>query len=138
MNWIPLESNPEVLNRYIKSLGIKTQLQFQDVWGLDPDTLSMVPPPLKAMILLFPITKSNESHRQQLVEQSRDRPISSQVYFMTQTIGNACGTMYTSANPAVSSTPSPTLYPTKNLPAPVHSQKCTMIQKRDGPKSVRM
>lgn len=34
MNWIPLESNPDVLNRYISSLGVKTHLAFTDVYSM--------------------------------------------------------------------------------------------------------
>lgn len=37
-NWIPLESNPEVLNEYAGKLGVDlaaSQLQFCDVFSLD-------------------------------------------------------------------------------------------------------
>jgi hypothetical protein len=39
-NWIPLESNPDVLNEYLHKLGINAHhLCFQDVYGLDEELL---------------------------------------------------------------------------------------------------
>ena len=35
--WVPLESNPEVLNDFSRKLGLDTaKLSFCDVFGLDP------------------------------------------------------------------------------------------------------
>ena len=35
--WLPLESNPDVLNDFSKKLGLDTsQYSFHDVYGLDP------------------------------------------------------------------------------------------------------
>lgn len=35
--WIPLESNPDVLNTYVAGLGAQTdQYAFCDVYGVDP------------------------------------------------------------------------------------------------------
>jgi hypothetical protein len=35
--WLPLESNPEVMNAFIEKLGIDTSLwAFCDIFGLDP------------------------------------------------------------------------------------------------------
>ena len=37
VRWIPLEANPEVLNRFSSKLGLDTsKLSFCDIWGLDP------------------------------------------------------------------------------------------------------
>ncbi len=34
--WVPLESNPEVLNEYAEKLGVDTsKYQFCDIYGLD-------------------------------------------------------------------------------------------------------
>ena len=41
--WFPLESNPEVMNKYMKSLGVEgTNVQFCDVFGMDEELLQMV------------------------------------------------------------------------------------------------
>lgn len=87
IRWLPLESNPEVMNKYVQTLGISEQWQFVDVWGLDKDMLAMVPQPICAVLLLYPISDKSESNNLGTVDQS------SELYFIKQTIGNACGTI---------------------------------------------
>ncbi|KAF8074775.1 cysteine proteinase [Lyophyllum atratum] len=60
--WVPLESNPEA--RWSKKVGLVTsQAEFQDVYGLDPELLALVNQPVKAVVLLFPITDALEEKR---------------------------------------------------------------------------
>ncbi|XP_033842712.1 ubiquitin carboxyl-terminal hydrolase isozyme L3 isoform X2 [Periophthalmus magnuspinnatus] len=93
--WLPLESNPEVMTTFLNRLGMKPTWQFGDVYGLDPELLSMVPRPVCAVLLLFPITEMYEAFKQE--EEARlkteKQDISPDVYFINQTIGNACGTI---------------------------------------------
>lgn len=93
--WLPLEANPEVMNQFLCQLGLLPTWQFGDVYGLDPDLLSMVPRPVSAVLLLFPVTEKYESFR--LEEEAKikiqGQQVSPAVYFMKQTIGNACGTI---------------------------------------------
>eukprot|EP01060_Flectonema_neradi_P032772 TRINITY_DN5298_c0_g1_i2.p1 TRINITY_DN5298_c0_g1~~TRINITY_DN5298_c0_g1_i2.p1 ORF type:complete len:248 (+),score=61.50 TRINITY_DN5298_c0_g1_i2:49-744(+) len=94
--WFPLESNPEVMNKYIQALGVEsTQLQFCDVFGVDPDLLGMVPQPCKAVLFLFPISENNEKWKQKTVSDitASGQTLSKDVFFVNQTIGNACGTI---------------------------------------------
>ncbi|XP_061648847.1 ubiquitin carboxyl-terminal hydrolase isozyme L3 isoform X2 [Phyllopteryx taeniolatus] len=93
--WLPLESNPEVMTKFVRSLGMKQSWQFGDVYGLDPDMLGMVPRPVCAVLLLFPITEKYEAFKQEEEERlkSQQQEVSTDVYFMRQTIGNACGTI---------------------------------------------
>jgi len=42
MGWLPLESNPEVLNPFVQRLGVSGDWGFADVFGLDPELLMMV------------------------------------------------------------------------------------------------
>ncbi|KAI0725335.1 hypothetical protein C8Q72DRAFT_888811 [Fomitopsis betulina] len=95
--WIPLESNPDVLNQWASKAGLVTeQTQFVDVYGLDEDLLAMVPQPTKAVILLFPITQSIENRRKEEDEKVKTQgqhPVDPTVFYIKQTIGNACGTI---------------------------------------------
>uniref|UniRef100_A0A3Q2ZLN5 Ubiquitin carboxyl-terminal hydrolase n=1 Tax=Kryptolebias marmoratus TaxID=37003 RepID=A0A3Q2ZLN5_KRYMA len=89
--WLPLESNPE----FVSCLGMKPTWQFGDVYGLDPELLSMVPRPVCAVLLLFPVTEKYEAFKQEEEERLKDQgqQVSPDVYFIKQTIGNACGTI---------------------------------------------
>ncbi|XP_043105659.1 ubiquitin carboxyl-terminal hydrolase isozyme L3 [Puntigrus tetrazona] len=93
--WLPLEANPEVMNQFLRQLGLVPTWQFGDVYGLEAEVLSLVPRPVCAVLLLFPITEKYETFRQE--EESKikaqGQEVSSDVYFMKQTIGNACGTI---------------------------------------------
>ncbi|XP_017806820.3 LIM domain only protein 7 isoform X5 [Papio anubis] len=93
--WLPLEANPEVTNQFLKQLGLHPNWQFVDVYGMDPELLSMVPRPVCAVLLLFPITEKYEVFRTEEEEKikSQGQAVTSSVYFMKQTISNACGTI---------------------------------------------
>jgi hypothetical protein len=62
-SWLPLESNPEVLNPFVHRLGLPETWGFHDVYGLDPDLLMMVPQPCAALCLLFPSGKISHTRR---------------------------------------------------------------------------
>ncbi|XP_054942338.1 ubiquitin carboxyl-terminal hydrolase isozyme L3-like [Physeter macrocephalus] len=93
-HWLLLEANPEVINQFLKQLGLHPNWQCVDVYGMDPELLSMVPKPVCAVLLLFPITEKYEVFRTEEEEKikSQGQNITSSVYFMRQTISSACGT----------------------------------------------
>ncbi|CAJ0926274.1 unnamed protein product [Ranitomeya imitator] len=45
--------------QFLKQLGVGTSWQFVDVYGLDPELLSLVPRPVCALLLLFPVTEKD-------------------------------------------------------------------------------
>uniref|UniRef100_A0A9J7XV91 Ubiquitin carboxyl-terminal hydrolase n=1 Tax=Cyprinus carpio carpio TaxID=630221 RepID=A0A9J7XV91_CYPCA len=81
--------------KFLRQLGLVPTWQFGDVYGLDAEVLSLVPRPVCAVLLLFPITEKYESFRQEEEAKikAQGQEVSSDVYFMKQTIGNACGTI---------------------------------------------
>jgi len=94
--WIPLESNPEVLNLWSTNAGLVPLVEFGDVFGLDESLLAMVPQPVKAVVLLFPISPESEARRKQEDEEilKNEQPtLDPTIFWIKQTIPNACGTM---------------------------------------------
>jgi len=95
--WLPLESNPSVLNDFSYALGLSTSYAWSDIFGFDDDLLAMVPPNCRAVVLLFPITDRSERYqkeeREAIESGKRKNEVSSNVYYMKQTVGNACGTI---------------------------------------------
>ena len=75
-------------------------MNFCDVFGLDIELLGMVPRPVLAVILLFPIEKDEsgrvKNHQASAFAGSEDHGVSSSdagVFYIKQKIGNACGTI---------------------------------------------
>ncbi|KPI89281.1 putative ubiquitin carboxyl-terminal hydrolase putative cysteine peptidase Clan CA family C12 [Leptomonas seymouri] len=96
--WFPLESNPEVMTKYLISLGIpEPKLEFVDVFGVSQDMLSMVPTPVHAVMLVYPICAATEKRAQELEEAQQDEVDSFRqrhpFFFTKQEVGNACGTI---------------------------------------------
>uniref|UniRef100_A0A2P2JZD4 Ubiquitin carboxyl-terminal hydrolase n=2 Tax=Rhizophora mucronata TaxID=61149 RepID=A0A2P2JZD4_RHIMU len=90
--WLPLEANPDVMNQFLWGLGLpELEAECYDVYGLDDELLEMVPKPVLAVLFLYPITAQSEEERRQ--QDSIVKEPSSKVYFMRQTVGNACGTI---------------------------------------------
>jgi len=90
--WLPLEANPEVMNQFLWGLGLpEDEAECYDVFGLDLELLEMVPKPVLAVVFLYPLTAQSEEESIQQANEKKEA--SSGVYFMKQTVGNACGTI---------------------------------------------
>ncbi|CAH1776593.1 unnamed protein product [Owenia fusiformis] len=85
--WLPLESNPDVMNKYVRNLGAPDDWSFCDVFGMDSDLLAMVPRPVAAVLFLYPIKENSEG------DPNEKQDPGTSLYFIKQTIGNACGTI---------------------------------------------
>ncbi|POY74047.1 putative Ubiquitinyl hydrolase 1 [Rhodotorula taiwanensis] len=115
--WLPLESNPDSFNRWSASLGLDTSApngyRFADIWGLDPELLQFVKQPVKAVLMLFPVTPEYEKMRKEQdakVEEDGVEGVEDVIYFkqtirvdayFLETVANACGTfalLHTLAN----------------------------------------
>lgn len=83
--WVPLEANPTVLTDFARTLGMKPELQFTDVWSAE--LLDLVPAPRYAVLLLYPLTPALRD------ASTGSGPAKQGAVFVNQTIGNACGTI---------------------------------------------
>lgn len=92
---IPLESNPEVMNKFLQKLGVSSKWNIVDVMGLEPDMLSWIPKPVVSVTLLFPISEAYEQHKQKEENDilSKGQEVSNSLFYMKQNISNACGTV---------------------------------------------
>jgi ubiquitin carboxyl-terminal hydrolase L3 len=91
-HWFPLESNPSLMNSYIAKMGFDTSLyELTDVFSTESWALAMIPQPVAAVIMLYPLTDVQQEHRRN--EQKQVSPVPEDVWFIKQRIGNACGTI---------------------------------------------
>lgn len=91
--WMPLESNPKVLSKYLKKLGFDSRFAVHELLSLEPWALEMVPKPAQAVFLLFPIGKETEAARKAEAEAPAEMQPPENVIHMKQLVGNACGTI---------------------------------------------
>mmetsp|Transcript_87 Transcript_87/g.268 ORF Transcript_87/g.268 Transcript_87/m.268 type:complete len:227 (-) Transcript_87:206-886(-) len=87
--WRALESNPDVLTGFIRKVGVSSDYQFHDVFGLDEELLMMIPQPAHAVILLFPGAERDKQANDAAAADT------SGPFFLYQVkgLGNACGTI---------------------------------------------
>ncbi len=74
-NWMPLESNPEVINSYIKGLGFDTsQYALVDLLSTDDWAQEMIPQPTVAVFFLYPISEKQKTHREEEANKLEENP----------------------------------------------------------------
>ncbi|XP_066586715.1 ubiquitin carboxyl-terminal hydrolase isozyme L3 [Prorops nasuta] len=92
---VPLESNPEVMTAFLHKLGVPKKWGITDVYGLDPDLLAVVPRPVLAVILLYPLRNEYEGIKS--IDNNATKDIVKEeidgVYYLKQYVPNACGTI---------------------------------------------
>lgn len=93
--WLPLESNPDVMNKFLTSVGVPEEWTMMDVIDLDDDHLENLPKKVKAVLLLFPTGEQHNEHCQSEQEtiESEGQLVSDRVYFMKVDANNASGTV---------------------------------------------
>ena len=45
------------MNSFLRKMGVPAAWEINDVYGLEPDLLAMLPHPVLALLLLFPINE---------------------------------------------------------------------------------
>jgi ubiquitin carboxyl-terminal hydrolase L3 len=95
-NWKPLESNPEVINEYVNTLGFNSEtFNFQDMLSIEDWGQEMVAQPCLGLMLIFPITEISEKHRaEEKAKITADgQHVDPDLFYMHQYAKNACGTV---------------------------------------------
>jgi len=94
VTWIPLESNPEVMTKFVHKLGVPEKWSLCDVYSLDQEILATLSPPVLAIILLYPMSPESENYKSELETKEKETgATSNSVYHLIQYISNACGTI---------------------------------------------
>lgn len=94
--WFPLESNPALMNQYISTMGWDVdQYHILDVFSTEDWALEMIPQPVAAVLLLYPLTPVQLQHEKEEKLSLASNPVASSndIWFIKQRIGNACGTI---------------------------------------------
>ena len=72
-SWLPLESNPDIINKYIKDLGFNvSQFSMVDVLSTEEWSQNMVPQPCLAVFFLYPITAVQKEYRKGEAERHKE------------------------------------------------------------------
>ncbi|KAK9891388.1 hypothetical protein WA026_014629 [Henosepilachna vigintioctopunctata] len=95
MALFPLESNPEVMTKFLHKLGVSDKWNLVDVFSLESDALDWIPRPAVAFILLFPCSDKFYEHAEQQKSdiEKHEQIIVPDLYYMKQYVSNACGTI---------------------------------------------
>jgi ubiquitin carboxyl-terminal hydrolase L3 len=94
--WLPIESNPPLMTDYASKLGFDVSAAaFHDVLALDEWATDLVPRPVHAVLMLFPIKAASEAHKdaEEVAMVKAGAAIPAELYFTKQKVGNACGTI---------------------------------------------
>lgn len=84
---IPLESNPDVFDKFAYNLGLLKSYSFNDIFSIDdPSLLDFLPRPMVAIVLLFPIQKIRPTPPTHEDSLKVNPPI-----WLKQNFQNACG-----------------------------------------------
>jgi ubiquitin carboxyl-terminal hydrolase L3 len=85
------------MNDYVNKLGFSstaTLYEFTDVFGIEDWALEMIPQPVAAVIMLYPLTEKQLAYEKERSSSSATAtPTPGDVWFIKQRIGNACGTI---------------------------------------------
>lgn len=94
VQWLPLESNPEVITKFMHNMGVESGVGCVDVLGFDDEMLALIPGPCYALLLCFPDYKKVGELMAPVYEKlaAEGAKVPENVFFMRQKIDNACGT----------------------------------------------
>lgn len=95
IKWSALESCPAIMNKFLDNLGVSKEWRISDIPSFDEELIYLVPSPILAVLLLFPFSKEDDKYckDQEDNAENKSEETNPNLYFMRQTISNACGTV---------------------------------------------
>jgi ubiquitin carboxyl-terminal hydrolase L3 len=95
-NWQPLESNCEVINKYLSDIGLDiSHFVFQDLLSTEEWAQDMILKPVLGLLFIFEITDKQEDFRKKEEEAlaMEGQVVVPDLFYMKQFAQNACGTV---------------------------------------------
>ncbi|XP_072940798.1 ubiquitin carboxyl-terminal hydrolase-like [Epargyreus clarus] len=92
---LAMDSDPEIMNRFLQKLGVPDKWRMVDVLSLEDDALDLVPQPVLALILLFPLSETYEQYRHEQENEilTKGQSAPEDVFHLRQVLSNVCGTI---------------------------------------------
>ncbi len=84
------------MNTFVKKMGLDTSVfQFTDVLSVEDWALDMVPKPVTAVLMVYPIKETSRKfdEEQRLRIENDGQIVSDKLFYMKQTVRNGCGTI---------------------------------------------
>jgi ubiquitin carboxyl-terminal hydrolase L3 len=93
-NWMPLESNPEVINPFISKMGLKThEFSFQEMMSIEEWALQMLPSPVLGIMLCYEMSPAQLAFKNEQADGLNPEAVPKDIFYMKQFAHNACGTI---------------------------------------------
>ncbi len=95
-NWQPLESNCEVINKYLSEIGLDTStFLFQDLLSIEDWAQEMIAKPVLGLLFIYEITDKQEEfrHKEEAALAQDGQQVPADLFYMKQFAQNACGTV---------------------------------------------
>lgn len=95
-NWQPLESNSELITKYLGDIGMDiSEFEFQDLLSYEEWAQQMIRQPALGLLFIYEITEKQEKFRKEEAEKiaKEGQKVSDKVFYMKQYADNACGTI---------------------------------------------
>ena len=96
VDWQPLESNVDVINSYVSSIGMDTSIYtFQDLLSCEEWAQQMVSRPVLGLLFIYEISTPHKEARKAEEEKilKEGQNVSENLFYMRQFAKNACGTV---------------------------------------------
>lgn len=83
------------MTTFAHKMGCSNLFQYHDIFSTESWALDMIPRPCLGVLMLFPIKDGSEEYAatEKAKIESDGQILSQNVFYMKQTVGNACGTV---------------------------------------------